>query len=167
MIAARHEPLFARDVKTARHALGCRLDAGGVGARVTLGDGVRVGTLARQRRQEIRLNLLGGAERQNVVTPTHQPPEPVGDAPELLVHDHVLHHLPALAAMLHRMVTADQTGFTRETANLGLDLGCNLAAALLCRDLVWQERICKCTCAQPKVVLLRGQGEIHWKSFGC
>ena len=161
MVAARDEPLLTADAKAALDALRDCLDARGIGAGVTLGDGVGIGTFAGQGRAQVRLDLLGRAERQHVVAAAHQPPEAVRNASELLVDDDVLHHLPALSAVLGGMVTSDQLELTGQPTDLRLYVVGHAAAGLLGRYLVRDQGVGKAAGPRAQILLLRGEGEVH------
>ena len=108
VVATRDKPLLTAQPEAPVNTLRDRLDPRRVGAGIALRDGVGIRPITCERRLEVRVDLLGRTERENVVSATHQPPETIGDAPEFLVHDDVLHHLPALTAVLDGVIATDQ-----------------------------------------------------------
>ena len=106
-VARRHEPLLGAGCASRRPcARPCRRCRAGVGAGAALGDRIGVGALAAQRRLEVALDLLRRAAREHVVAAAHVPPDAVGVAAELLLHEHLLEGRPALAAVLDGVVAA-------------------------------------------------------------
>ena len=107
-VARRDEPLLGPDAPAGGRALGRPGDPARVGAGPALGDGVGVGPLAAQRRLQVALDLLGRPPREHVVAAAHVPPDAVGVAAQLLLHEHLLEGRPPLAADVDGVVSADQ-----------------------------------------------------------
>ena len=131
----------------------------GVGAGAALGDGVGVGPLPGQRRLQVALDLLGRPEGEHVVAAAHVPPDAVGVAAQLLLHEHLLERRPALAADLDGVVPAGEPKLARAGRDGLRLLGRERAAVSLGLELERDERLVdEARRALAKVGLGWGQG---------
>ena len=122
-VAGGDEPLLGAEVPAAGRLDRRAGDRTRVRPGAALGDGVRVGALAAQRRAQVPLDLLGRPAGQHVVAARHVPPDRIGVAAQLLLHQHLLDVVPAAPAQLHRVVARVEpalAGLVADVAAVGL-----------------------------------------------
>ena len=137
-VAARREPLLGVHDPAVAAAASRPAHTPGIRAGLGLGDRVALATLTAQRGAEVAVDLIGRAVREHVGDARDVPPDAVGVTPEGLVHDHLLEQAHALAAVLGRVVDADQARFLSRARDRPRRLGGQLAAVELGRLLVRQ-----------------------------
>ena len=122
-VAGGDEPLLGAEVPAAGRLDRRAGDRTRVRPGAALGDRVRVGALAAQRRAQVPLDLLGRPAGQHVVAARHVPPDRIGVAAQLLLHQHLLDVVPAAPAQLHRVVARVEpalAGLVADVAAVGL-----------------------------------------------